>query len=297
MIDPRSRTVRDPFILRTSIREIAWRLLPYPGQTVHRHAIARPTCDRMDIHGNWPPAEHIIIELRNLAKSFGPNQVLRGISLQVPRGSSAVVLGASGSGKSVLIRHIVGLLLPDSGEVWLCGQRVDRLRGRDLDRLRLSVGYLFQGGALFDSMTVYENLSFSLERHTRLDRQERDLRIRETLAWVEMDHAASSYPAELSGGQQRRVGIARAIVLHPDVLLYDEPTTGLDPVIAGTVAELIVRLHDERHITSITITHDLSYAAHVADQVHFLNEGRFVAEGTFEQVRTSNHPAVQAFFR
>ena len=251
----------------------------------------------MEIEERRPPAEHIMIDLRNLSKSFGPHQVLRGVSLQVARGASAVVLGASGSGKSVLIRHLVGLLHPDHGEVWMCGERVDLLHGRKLDQLRLSVGYLFQGGALFDSMTVYENLAFSLERHTRLDRRQRDVRIFETLAWVEMEHAASKYPAELSGGQQRRVGIARAIVLQPAVLLYDEPTTGLDPVIAATVAELIIRLHDERRITSITITHDLHFAAQVADQIHFLHEGQFVAEGTPEKVRQSNHPAVQAFFK
>lgn len=237
-----------------------------------------------------------VIQLRDVHKRFGSNVVLDGVSLTVPRGASAVVMGGSGVGKSVLIRHIVKLLVPDRGEVWLNGERVDRLTGAALNRARLSVGFLFQGGALFDSMTVYENLAFSLERHTRFTRAERDARIRETLDWVDLEHMGTQYPAELSGGQKKRIGLARAIILQPGVLLYDEPTAGLDPITARTVADLIVRLRDERGITSITITHDLLCAELVADTIHFLHDGRFIANGPLAEVRGTDHPVIHAFF-
>ena len=243
------------------------------------------------------PPPDVAIAFRDVVKWFGPTEVLSHITFAVPRGTSAVVMGASGVGKSVLLRHVVQLLTPDAGEVWLNGRRVDLLRGAALDRARLSVGFLFQGAALFDSMTVAENLGFVLERNSPFTPTEREERIRETLRWVGLEDMASAYPAELSGGQQKRIGFARAIVLHPDVMLYDEPTTGLDPVTARSISDLILRLRDERGTTSITITHDIPCAERVADTVHFLYGGQIVASGTVAEVRRSNHPAVRAFFQ
>lgn len=242
-----------------------------------------------------PPAG-IVIDLRDLRKAFGPTEVLKGVSLSVKDGTSAVVLGGSGTGKSVLIKHIVRLLDPDSGEVWVKGRRVDQLVGDALDQLRLSIGYLFQSGALFDSMTVYEQLDFYLSRHTDFDEVDRDERIEETLSWVNLREAAPKYPAELSGGQRKRIGLARAIILQPKILLYDEPTTGLDPVSVRVVSDLIVRLRDERGISSIAITHDLLCVELIADSVHFLSGGKIIASGTLEEVRNSTKPDVREFF-
>lgn len=243
-----------------------------------------------------PPPPEIVVALRDVHKRLGNRHVLRGVTLDVAQSTSAVVMGGSGTGKSVLLKHIVRLLVPDQGAVWALGQRVDQLKGEALDRLRLAIGYLFQSGALFDSMTVYENLNFLLERHTRLTRAERRDRILETLDWVGLRHTATQYPAELSGGQRKRIALARAIILEPKLLLYDEPTTGLDPVSVRAVSELIVRLRDERGITSITITHDLLCAEIIADRVHFLHEGRILLSGTLEELRRSDHAVLRNFF-
>ena len=242
-----------------------------------------------------PPAD-VVIDLRDVHKAFSGVEVLRGVSLSVKESTSAVVLGGSGTGKSVLIKHIVRLLEPDRGDIWVQGRRVNELDGDELDVLRLSIGYLFQGGALFDSMTVYDQLEFYLTRHTELDEDERDERIEETLSWVNLRETAAKYPAELSGGQRKRIGLARAIILQPKILLYDEPTTGLDPVSVRTVSDLIVRLRDERGITSIAITHDLLCAEIIADRVHFLSKGEIVEEGTLDEVRASRVPEVAEFF-
>ncbi len=246
--------------------------------------------------GSQPPPENVLIELRDVHKSFGDMHVLKGISLSVEKGTSAVVMGGSGSGKSVLLKHIVRLLEPDEGEIWVMGMRVNDLSSDKLDAMRLHTGYLFQGGALFDSMTVYENLDFLLERHSGMKRSERKDRIEETLEWVKLGHTGPSLPAELSGGQRKRIGLARSIILQPDIMLYDEPTTGLDPVSVRTVSELIVRLRDERGITSVAITHDLLCAEIIADDVHFLSGGRFVASGSLEEVRRTDNPEARNFY-
>ncbi|RMF61152.1 MAG: ATP-binding cassette domain-containing protein [Bacteroidetes bacterium] len=259
--------------------------------------MAEPTVhDVASSSESGPPPEDVLIELRDLHKAFGENEVLKGISLSVEAGTTAVVMGGSGSGKSVLIKHIVQLLRPDRGEVWVMGRRVDQLEGDDLDALRLQIGYLFQSGALFDSMTVFENMDFILERHTDLTPAERRDRIEETLAWINLRDKAPSYPAELSGGQKKRIGLARAIILEPRILLYDEPTTGLDPVSVRTVSELIVRLRDERGITSVAITHDLLCADIITDRAHFLYDGRFLASGTLDDLRRSDVPELREFF-
>jgi phospholipid/cholesterol/gamma-HCH transport system ATP-binding protein len=237
-----------------------------------------------------------LIAVRELHKQFGGDKVLDGVSLFVPSGQSVVVMGASGAGKSVFLKHLVQLLKPDHGEVWMLGKRIDQLTGEALNAVRLSVGYLFQGGALFDSMRVYENLSFLLERHSPLSKPERDTHIRKALAWVNLEHTADQYPAELSGGQRTRIALARSVVLQPQIMLYDEPTTGLDPVSVRRVSGLIRRLQAEQGVTSITITHDQLCTEIVADKVYFLDRGRFVAHGTLDEVRQSKHPSVQSFF-
>ncbi|HLT46594.1 MAG TPA: ATP-binding cassette domain-containing protein [Rubricoccaceae bacterium] len=246
--------------------------------------------------GATPPPDRVIVEMRDVHKAFGQKQVLRGVSLALERGTSAVVLGGSGSGKSVLIKHVVGLLRPDRGEVWVKGERVDLLDGDALDRKRLSIGYLFQSGALFDSMTVYENMRFFLDRHTKMSKGEKDDAIMEVLEAVNLPGTREQYPAELSGGQKKRVGLARALILKPEIILYDEPTTGLDPVSVRVVAELIVKLRDERGISSISITHDLLAAGIITDRAHFLFEGKIIASGTLAEVRRGDHPALQEFF-
>ncbi|MEM1271978.1 MAG: ATP-binding cassette domain-containing protein, partial [Bacteroidota bacterium] len=201
-----------------------------------------------------------LLQAIELHKAFDGEAVLEGVSLSVEEGQSAVVMGPSGTGKSVMLKHFVQLHRPDRGEVWVAGERIDQLRGDQLDRARRQMGYLFQGGALFDSMSVRENLAFVLERNTSLDAEARRERILETLEWVALTHTLDQYPAELSGGQRTRIALARAAVLRPRILLYDEPTTGLDPIAVRRVAQLIRRLQEERGITSITITHDLLLA-------------------------------------
>ncbi len=246
--------------------------------------------------GSGPPPDDVAIEFRDLHKGFGDKRVLEGVSMSIPKGKSAVVMGGSGTGKSVTIKHVVQLLKPDEGEIWVLGQRVDELGQDAMDKLRLRIGYLFQGGALFDSMTVFENMSFILERHTDMDEDERRARIEELLRWVNLEDTGGQYPSELSGGQKKRIGLARSIILEPDVMLYDEPTTGLDPISVRSVSELIIRLRDERGITSIAITHDLLCAEMIADYVYFLNDGRFVAEGTIDEVRNADDAYVRSFF-
>jgi phospholipid/cholesterol/gamma-HCH transport system ATP-binding protein len=206
-------------------------------------------------------------------------------------------MGASGSGKSVLIKSIVRLLPPDKGEVWIRGERIDNMDEDELDRIRLSVGYVFQGGALFDSMTVYENLDFILSRHTRMKPKDRLPVVMEALEWVKLPEHSEKFPSELSGGQKKRVGVARAIILQPHIMFYDEPTTGLDPVSVRTISELIARLRDDRGISSIAITHDLLCAEIIADSVFFLHDGRFVASGSLDSVRRSPIAEVSNFYR
>ncbi|MEM6326470.1 MAG: ATP-binding cassette domain-containing protein [Bacteroidota bacterium] len=259
--------------------------------------IHKPAATAEPVTGNSPPPpEHVAIEMRSVHKAFGTKEVLKGITLSVDRGMSGVVLGGSGTGKSVLTKHIVGLLKPDRGEVWVLGDRIDLMTGDALDRKRLRLGYLFQGGALFDSMTVYENMRFFLDRHTKLSKAEKDDLVDESLEDVNLPQTKHQYPAELSGGQKKRIGLARTLILRPDIILYDEPTTGLDPVSVRVVSELIVKLRDERGITSIAITHDLLAAEIITDRAFFIHGGRIIASGTLREVRTADHPVLAEFF-
>ena len=250
------------------------------------------------IHGNSPPPpDDVVVDLRDVYKGFGPKKILKGVNLAVERGTSAVVLGGSGTGKSVLTKHVVGLLQPDQGEVWVLGERLDLMTPEQRDRKRTRLGYLFQGGALFDSMTVYENMRFFLDRLTTLRKDEKDDLILESLEDVNLPQTRDQYPAELSGGQKKRIGLARTLILRPDIILYDEPTTGLDPVSVRVVSELIVKLRDTRGISSIAITHDLLAAEIITDRAHFLYDGQIVEAGTLAEVRASKHPVLEEFFQ
>jgi phospholipid/cholesterol/gamma-HCH transport system ATP-binding protein len=236
-----------------------------------------------------------LIELRNLKKRFGSLVVLDGVSLSIPERQSLVIIGASGTGKSVLLKHIVGLLKPDAGEVWYDGKRIDTLGERDLDPIRKQLGFLFQQGALFDSFTVEENVAFPIREHTDKSPAEIDRIVAEKLAMVGLPTAGKKMPAELSGGQRKRIALARAIALNPRVILYDEPTTGLDPIRSDVINELILKLQRELTITSITVTHDMHSAFKVADRIVMLREGKVIFDGTPDEMRQTDDRRVRSF--
>ncbi|MBM4108838.1 MAG: ABC transporter ATP-binding protein [Phycisphaerae bacterium] len=236
-----------------------------------------------------------IIRLEGIHKRFGKQVVLSGVDLDIRPRQTTVVLGPSGSGKSVMLKHIVGLLRPDAGRVFFDGQRVDHLRDRELRIVRLQIGFLFQLGALFDSDTVADNVAFPLVEHTRLSPEERRQRAIEALRRVDMEGAEDKLPSQLSGGQRKRVALARAIVLQPRVVLYDEPTTGLDPIRADGIDQLVVRLKRELGVTGIVVTHDLNSARKVADRVVMLLHGRIAADGVFADLEQCPDPQVQQF--
>jgi phospholipid/cholesterol/gamma-HCH transport system ATP-binding protein len=236
-----------------------------------------------------------IVEFRNVHKRFGHQPVLSGVTLCIERGQSLVIIGASGSGKSVMLKHIVGLLRPDAGEIWFDGQRIDALPERQLMPLRQRCGFLFQMGALFDSLTVGDNIAFPLIEHTKKSPQEIEQIVAHRLNMVGLPGTEKKMPAELSGGQRKRVALARAIALEPELVLYDEPTTGLDPIRADVINELIIKLHRQLHGTSIAVTHDMSSAFKIADRIVMLHEGRLVADGTPDEIRNSTDPVVKRF--
>lgn len=251
----------------------------------------------MGMDGNQRDSSDSIVRLVDLSRSFGRLEVLRGMNLAFGRGRTTVVLGPSGCGKSVMLKHIVGLLKPDRGEVWFEDDRIDTLNEAGLATIRRQVGFLFQQGALFDSMTVRDNVAFPLVEHTSLLPETRQRRTLEVLDMVGMAESIDRMPAQLSGGQRKRVALARAIVLRPKVILYDEPTTGLDPLRAETINELIVKLQREMDITSIVVTHDMTSAFRIADVMVMLYDGAIVMQGTPDEFRASSNPAVQQFLQ
>lgn len=236
-----------------------------------------------------------LIELNKVSKAFGRLIVLNEVTLHIPAGQSLVVIGASGTGKSVLLKHIVGLLRPDAGEVLFDGIRVDRLSEKKLMEVRKRFGFLFQMGALFDSMTVEQNVGFPLVQHTSATAAEVRRVSIEKLAMVGLPEVGGKRPAELSGGQRKRVALARAIALDPEVILYDEPTTGLDPIRSDVINELILKLQKELKVTSITVTHDMNSAFKIADRIVMLHEGRIIFDGTPDEVKQSGNEVVQRF--
>jgi len=236
-----------------------------------------------------------MIKLVDVYKSFGPKEVLAGFSLQVNEGETMVIIGYSGTGKSVAIKHIVGLLDPDRGEVWVDGMRVDRLTRRDLYELRARIGYVFQFAALFDSLTIGQNVAMGLKQRPDLtDREIRD-RTHEALGLVDLPDVEARFPAELSGGMRKRVGIAGAIALRPKYILYDEPTTGLDPVTSAVINELMIRMREKLGVTSIVITHDMKSAFSVGSRIAMLYEGSVRQVGTVDEIRHTTDPVVRQF--
>ncbi|MCL2640881.1 MAG: ABC transporter ATP-binding protein [Phycisphaerales bacterium] len=236
-----------------------------------------------------------LIRLVDLCKAFGRNVVLDGLSLDIREHESIVILGPSGTGKSVLLKHIVGILRPDAGKVLYRDKRIDNLSERNLEPIRKHFGFLFQGAALFDSMNVLENIAFPLREHTdHNDKQIREI-VAQKLAMVGLSGTESKMPADLSGGMKKRVALARAIALDPEVVLYDEPTTGLDPIRADVINELILKLNAELHVTSIIVTHDMTSAFKVADRMVMLSRGKVIAEGSPDAIRTNPNEEVQNF--
>lgn len=237
-----------------------------------------------------------IIVVKNLTKQFGSNLVLDKISLAVEKGKTTVVIGPSGCGKTVLIKHFLVLLRPSDGEVFFKGKRVDHLSERELNRVRTRFGFLFQGGALFDSLTVAENIVFPIKQHFKITnwKEVEDL-IKAKLAMVGLDGYQNYFPANLSGGQRKRVALARAIAMNPEVILYDEPTTGLDPIRADVINELVLKLQRELDETTIVVTHDMTSAYKIADRIVMLHKGKIIADGDADHIRNHPHPRVQQF--
>jgi phospholipid/cholesterol/gamma-HCH transport system ATP-binding protein len=236
-----------------------------------------------------------MIEIKDVHKCFGWNPVLQGVNLTINKGETMVVIGRSGCGKSVLLKHIIGLLKPDQGQILVDGENIVSYNDNQLNKLRQKFGMLFQASALFDSMTVDENVGLGLREHTKMPETEIREKVRETLKLVGLSGIEEKKPAELSGGMKKRVGLARAIAMDPEYVLYDEPTTGIDPIMADVINELIIRLRNTLSITSIAVTHDIVSAYKIADRIAMLYEGRIIFIGTPEETKNTNHPVVRQF--
>lgn len=237
-----------------------------------------------------------LIEIRDLSKSFEGNHVLRDVNLDVGKGTTVVILGKSGTGKSVLLKTIIGLIAPDSGSISVDGKEVVGCPRKGLNALRKRMGYLFQGAALYDSMSVRENLGFPLERHENLDGEALEARIVSQLRVVGLLEAIDKMPSELSGGMKKRVGLARALITNPEIMLYDEPTTGLDPITSREISYLIKSLQERYQPTSLAVTHDMQCARIIADKAAILHDGTLDQQGTLESLEASNDDSVRGFF-
>ncbi|WP_417941742.1 ABC transporter ATP-binding protein [Flavobacterium sp. RS13.1] len=239
-----------------------------------------------------------IIEIKDLHKTFGKNnQVLKGVNFTVKKGEDLVILGRSGSGKSVTIKCIVGLITPDKGEINVFGENVLELKKKELNEMRVRIGFLFQSGALYDSMSVRENLAFTLRKHKRdLSADEVEKEVMEALDDVGLSDAIDKMPSELSGGMRKRIGLARTLILKPEIILYDEPTTGLDTITSREISELILDIKQKQKTTAIIITHDMACAKLTADRIIVLKEGTIQAEGTYEELEKSEDEWVRSFF-
>jgi phospholipid/cholesterol/gamma-HCH transport system ATP-binding protein len=236
-----------------------------------------------------------MIEIKNAYKNFNNRKVLDGLSLTIPTGQTCVIIGRSGCGKSVLLKHIVRILRPDKGEILVDGNDVNQLSEAEMNVLRLKIGLVFQGGALFDSMAVAENVGFGLIEHDGVGRKELLERVEESLCMVGLCGIQNLMPSELSGGMRKRVALARAICVKPQIILYDEPTTGVDPITADAINELIKMMHDKLKVTSIVVTHDMKSAYMVGDQIAMMYQGKIIAEGTPDEIQRTDHAVVHQF--
>jgi phospholipid/cholesterol/gamma-HCH transport system ATP-binding protein len=252
---------------------------------------------RVDSSPAGSVAREAALVLRDVDKSFGAQHVLDGITLTVVRGETLVVLGRSGTGKSVLLKIIIGLQSMDSGSICIHGEEIAGIAPLQMNRLRIKMGFLFQNAALYDSLTVEQNVAFPLERHTGMSASERDARVKELLSSVGMERDLKKLPSQISGGMQKRVGLARALALQPEILLLDEPTAGLDPITSGEIDDLVLKLQKEHALTSVVVTHDLQSAKTIADKVALLDKGKVVMEGAFQELAESQNNLVRDFFK
>ena len=236
-----------------------------------------------------------MIEARNVKKSFGTHRVLDGVTFSIERGESVVIIGASGGGKSILLKHLIGLLQPDEGEVLIDGDPISQKNERELLVVRRKFGMLFQSAALFDSMTVEENVSFVLRREGKMKEADIRKRVAEVLEMVDLGGTQAKMPAELSGGMRKRVGLARAIIYRPEILLYDEPTTGLDPIVADSIDQLILRVVERLKVTSIVVTHDMRSARRIGQRILMLHQGKIYTSGTPDELFQSKDPVIHRF--
>jgi phospholipid/cholesterol/gamma-HCH transport system ATP-binding protein len=237
----------------------------------------------------------MMIKLVNLYKDFDDNQVLRGVDLEIKKGESMAVIGRSGSGKSVLLKHIIGLMKPDRGKIIVDGVDVTALNGKDMNEFRKRFGMLFQGAALFDSMTIGDNVAFPLREHTKMHEREIKEKVKEKLELVGLKNVENLFSSELSGGMKKRVGLARAIAIEPQILLYDEPTAELDPVLTDSINGLIVEMREKLNVTTVVITHDMVSAYKIADRIAMLYQGKIIALGTPDEIKNSENPVVKQF--
>jgi phospholipid/cholesterol/gamma-HCH transport system ATP-binding protein len=244
------------------------------------------------------PASDFAIRVVDLKKSFKGELILKGLNLDIPRGSICVILGGSGMGKSVLMKHLIGLLKPDSGQVIVDGEDICPLSNVELKRVRSKYGMVFQNAALFDSMTNFDNIAFPLREHTKLKKDELNDKVRELMEIFSLnpDEIGPKFPSNISGGQRKRVGLARAVALDPQIVLYDEPTTGLDPITTDQVDDMILQAKKKLGVTSVVISHDIASAFHIADQILFIYYGEIVVRGGKDEMLSSEHPFVQKFF-
>jgi phospholipid/cholesterol/gamma-HCH transport system ATP-binding protein len=244
---------------------------------------------------NEPRNNEPAVVIQGLRKSFGPQRVLNGIDMTVARGETVVVLGRSGTGKSVLLKLLIGLQKADSGSIRIQGQEIAALQFNELNKIRIKIGFLFQQAALYDSLSIEENVAFPLDRRSDLHSAERKERVRALLETVGMEQHGKKLPSQISGGMKKRVGLARALALEPEIMLFDEPTAGLDPITASEINQLILGLQEKRKITSIVVTHDIRGARTVSHRLILLNEGSIVAQGTFEELKKNRNSFVTQF--
>jgi len=235
------------------------------------------------------------IEIQNLTRFFNTRKVLDNLSLNIEKGQTCVIIGRSGCGKSVLLKHIEGILKPDSGKIIINGQDITRLSNNEMDKIRLKMGMVFQGGALFDSMSVGENVGFKLIEHNHVSNKELLEKVESALCVVGLCGIENLMPSEISGGMKKRVALARAICIEPEIIFYDEPTTGVDPITADSINELIKTMHDKLKVTSIVVTHDMKSAYSIADKIAMMYQGKIIAEGSPQEIQNTTHPVVHQF--